>query len=296
VWIKLIMNSMKIAAVIVTYNRKDELKKTVEYLTSQGLPIEIIVIDNNSKDATQEVVKTLSLNANIHYLLQSENLGSAGGFAAGMAYGLKNGFDYVWLFNDDSRPHPSALSTLLTAIKNLSDANLGLIKIGMLRNGKSEASYWKGRRITHYIPKSDTPVKTDLITFDGCFIHTKVIDNIGTCDPNFFMGIYEFDFCLRALDAGFTIYTLPNGLIEDEKKGSASGVPFWRMYYVTRNHLYLGIKRKSAQTIFAFTLLEVKKFLSIMFLQKDKLIKLQYKSKAILDALTGKMGRTVEPK
>jgi GT2 family glycosyltransferase len=110
------------------------------------------------------------------------------------------------------------------------------------------------------------------------------------------MGIYEFDFCLRARDAGFSVYTLPNGLIEDEKKGSANGAPFWRMYYVTRNHLYLGLKRKSGQTILAFSLLETRKILNILFSQQDKTRKLRYKFLAIYHALAGKMGRRVEPR
>jgi GT2 family glycosyltransferase len=221
-------------------------------------------------------------------------LGSAGGFSVGMNY-CKDKFSWIWLFNDDSRPAMGSLDSLLNAIRYLQDPALGMIKIGMLHNGKSESSNWNGRRITRFIDRSDIPVRTDLITFDGCLISTAMIRTIGTCDPLFFMGIYEFDFCLRAADQGFNIYTLPNGLIEDDKLGSVKGTPYWRMYYVTRNHLYLGIKRKSLRTIFQFLVLEAKKILSILLLQSDKYRKLKYKLIAIWHAITKQMGRRVEP-
>lgn len=286
--------SPKIAAVVVTYNRKDDVIKTLHSILGQDPGLDIIVVDNNSSDGTEHIVKDINPNR-IHYLRQRENLGSAGGFAAGMQFGVAHGYDFVWLFNDDSRPAANAFNTLRTAVEDLQDKNLGLIKIGLLKNGKSITSYWRGRRINKLIPVGNVPVRTDLITFDGCLISTQLIKTIGTCDPVFFMGIYEFDFCLRARDAGYLIYTLPNGLIEDEKKGSAKGVPFWRMYYVTRNHLYLGLKRRSAITLVAFSILELKKISNIIFLQKDKAKKLRYKFLAIYHAFAGKMGRRVEP-
>jgi GT2 family glycosyltransferase len=287
------ITSLSIAAVIVTYNRKRELHQTIECIFEQHESIHIVVVDNNSEDGTDDLLKTLHL-PRLHYLRQTQNLGSAGGFNKGMEY-CKDKFDFIWLFNDDSRPAPGSLASLLKAIDELGDAKLGMIKIGMLKDGKSEASYWTGRRVTKFIPRSDRPVRTDLITFDGCLIKTHVVNTIGPCDPDFFMGIYEFDFCLRALDHGFTIYTLPNGLIEDEKKGSAKGTPYWRMYYVTRNHLYLGLKRRSVKTVLQFFTLELKKIFAIIFFQRDKVRKLKYKFLAIYHALFNKMGRQIEP-
>lgn len=284
---------MRVAIIIVTYNRKKELFKTLDYINNLNEAVDIVIIDNNSFDGTKEAIQKIP-SLNIHYLKNDENLGSAGGFAIGMDY-AKDKFDWVWLFNDDSRPHPDSLTSLTSSIKDLDDSKIGLIKIGMLKDGKSESHYWEGRRITKYIPASDKPIRTDLITFDGCLIKAEVIRNIGTCDPKYFMGIYEFDFCLRAADKGYSIYTLPNGKIEDEKKGSVNGIPYWRMYYVTRNHLFLALKRKSLSTLTAFIYLETKKLFNILLYQNDKGLKIRYKLLGIFHALTGKMGRRVTP-
>lgn len=283
----------RIAAVIVTFNRHKELERTIDHLLGQDPEITLVVVDNHSEDGTEELILSMG-NSRVVHLRQETNIGSAGGFSVGMNYCLGK-FQWIWLFNDDSRPKTGSLDSLLNAIARLNDSSLGMIKIGMLHNGRSESSNWNGRRITKLIERSEVPVKTDLITFDGCLISTAMIGVIGTCDPQFFMGIYEFDFCLRASDRGFNIYTLPNGLIEDEKLGSVKGIPYWRMYYITRNHLYLGIKRKSFKTIVQFLNLETKKTIAILFLQRDKYRKLKYKMLAVWHAITKQMGKRVEP-
>src|SRR5687768_15577927 len=107
------IGSPKIAAVIVTYNRKNELLKTIRWIRDlKDAAVDMIIIDNCGVDGSMEAVDDLK-NSHIHYLRQNQNLGSAGGFAVGMEYGLVKKYDFVWLFNDDSRPHPDAFSSLI---------------------------------------------------------------------------------------------------------------------------------------------------------------------------------------
>jgi GT2 family glycosyltransferase len=290
------MKDNRILIGIVTYNRKGTLLKSIEAHIADGIDAsDIFVVNNNSSDGTEyELRQYYPL---VKVFTSKENIGSAGGFAVCMQKANEMNYNYVWLYNDDSRPLLGANALMHECIQDLSkmDANFGLVKMAMLRDGKAEILHWKGRRIPQLISTSPIPIKTDLITFDGCIISTITIREIGTCNPIYFMGMYEFDFCLRARDKNYTIYTLPAGLIEDEKMGSVKGSPYWRMYYNTRNHLYLAIRRKSLKILFGFFESEVKKTYSIVFLQHDKLRKIKYKVKAIFDALLGRMGRRVVP-
>ncbi|MEJ1237900.1 glycosyltransferase [Chryseolinea sp. T2] len=287
---------MKLLVGIVTFNRCATLLNSIkEHVNSHIDESNILVVDNNSDDGTQEQLKLQF--PKIRLVQNPENIGSAGGFAVAMQYALEHQYDYIWLYNDDSHPKSGAKELMATALQDLESKSekIGMLKMGMLRNGKSEASYWRGKRITKWVEKSNIPIKTDLITFDGCIINVGVIRQIGTCDARFFMGVYEFDFCLRALDAGYEIYTLPAGLIEDPKMGSAKGVPAWRMYYVTRNQLYFALKRKSFSAVSSFALLEAKKIASIVFTQDNKRLRLRMKIKALIDGATGRMGKRVIP-
>jgi len=48
---------LKIATIVVTYNRKEKLIRCLQHIQDQNLSTDIIVIDNMSTDGTQEVLK-----------------------------------------------------------------------------------------------------------------------------------------------------------------------------------------------------------------------------------------------
>jgi len=67
---------MKVSIVIPTHNQEEILAKTLDYLTLQDYPkeqYEIIVVDDGSTDATQEMVKSkMGSEANLRYLYQKK--------------------------------------------------------------------------------------------------------------------------------------------------------------------------------------------------------------------------------
>ncbi|MCH7408652.1 glycosyltransferase family 2 protein [Belliella sp. DSM 111904] len=282
-----------IGAVIVTYQRYNELKLTIEALLSEGIGLkDIFIIDNNQGESKDQKFYTQFLGVNtIH---PNENIASSGGFALGMQYVHKVGYGWALLFNDDSRPLKGALNAFYDAINTLKNKPLGLVKIANLNsNGEAIVLHWKGVRKPSYHSISNVPIESDLVTFDGCFIHKDVFDQIGYCDPSYFMGTYEFDYCLKAKDKGFKIYTLPNGLIADEKLGSQGGTPPWRQYYNTRNHLHLGIARRDLSIILAWLIREAKFTYAIFRFQDQKKRRLYLKLLAFLHALKGIRGKVI---
>lgn len=105
--------SGRIAAVIVTYNRLAKLPKTLETVLAQSYGCEwVVVVNNNSTDGTREFLDGLS-DPRLKVLHLDDNLGGAGGFEHGMAYGYNLGADYVWIMDDDCYPEPRALEILL---------------------------------------------------------------------------------------------------------------------------------------------------------------------------------------
>ena len=290
----MLKDNFKIAVVIVTFNRCDELVKTISAIQNQGiLENDIIVINNNSTDNTKNILD--SNYKNIQSIHLNENIASAGGFSKGMQTAFEKGYDWVWLFNDDSRPVEGSLKSILVHL------NSGKIEIGLLKiankdeNNKAVLLYWNGVRKPVSVDVSNEIVQTDLITFDGCIISKKTIEKIGYCDPLYFMGTYEFDYCLKAKDAGIGVYTLPNGLIEDGKLGGKNGTPPWRQYYNTRNHLWLALNRKSFVIFKGWLIREIKYTLSIILSGDKKFIRLVFKLRAIRDAVLNKRGKRYDP-
>ena len=94
---------MRIAAVVVTYNRKELLfKQIVDVVENQSFKVdEYYVIDNNSTDDTEVSVLQYSKCSPVKltYVKLSNNVGGAGGFY----YGLKKAFEDVEWENVNSR-------------------------------------------------------------------------------------------------------------------------------------------------------------------------------------------------
>ena len=74
---------MKIAAVIVTYNRLDMLKEVLDAFDNQiKQPDYLIVVNNASTDNTSEFLELWSKRGSISKIVitTSENIGGSGGF------------------------------------------------------------------------------------------------------------------------------------------------------------------------------------------------------------------------
>lgn len=120
-----------VAAVVVTFNRKDLLIECLDALLAQTRVIDrIFVIDNASTDGTQELLKERGYLANpvVENVRLTVNTGGAGGFHAGVRAAYGAGYDWAWLMDDDTIPARDALENLVSsALSAASRVNLGFV-------------------------------------------------------------------------------------------------------------------------------------------------------------------------
>lgn len=136
----------RIAAIVVTYNRKTLLAACLASLLEQTFPLDAIyLIDNGSTDGTYESLltaehimavatsteaatestKTIPLpthpqkHIEIRYVRLPENTGGAGGFHEGLKRAVEAGFDWLWLMDDDLQATPQALAALIAKKETL---------------------------------------------------------------------------------------------------------------------------------------------------------------------------------
>lgn len=87
---------------IITYNREAQLASTLKQLCAPNSPLneaEITVLDNNSTDNTDKVIKEYSkINKNIKHIKNRYNNGLAGNLIKAMELASK---DYFWILCDD---------------------------------------------------------------------------------------------------------------------------------------------------------------------------------------------------
>ena len=103
---------MRIIAIVVTHNRRDLLARCVTALQSQTRPADkVLVINNDSHDGTVEMLQQRGIE-----FVSQPNVGSAGGWHKGIEIAMSEGFDAVWLMDDDGFADKAALAALERAL------------------------------------------------------------------------------------------------------------------------------------------------------------------------------------
>ncbi|MEI8203323.1 MAG: glycosyltransferase family 2 protein [Bacteroidota bacterium] len=91
---------MKVLAIVVSYNGMQWYDRCFSSLQASTLPIDVFVVDNASSDNSAAFIKT---NFPMIHLIESPvNLGFGHANNKGMRYALDNGYDYVFLLNQDA--------------------------------------------------------------------------------------------------------------------------------------------------------------------------------------------------
>lgn len=184
--------NLKIAVVVVTYNRKKLLLELLESLLVQSRRIDTIyIIDNKSTDGTTEYIESfLSRTPNAKYLIQEENSGGSRGFYSGVKRAFEEGHDWIWMVDDDVEAFPNAIEELL------SYSHLSGCIHGRRLHPDGRPYFWQVKfyeSIAYWLPvprlafNTDNFFKTNTGCFEGMFISREVIKKIGFPDPRFFI-------------------------------------------------------------------------------------------------------------
>jgi rhamnopyranosyl-N-acetylglucosaminyl-diphospho-decaprenol beta-1,3/1,4-galactofuranosyltransferase len=198
---------MKIAAIVVTCNRLKLLVSCIEHLRSQTRPLDAIVVVNNG--STDETSAYLNSQTDLIIITQS-NRGSAGGQEAGVKFAYENGFDWVWLMDDDFFVQPNALASLVEAVSiGGDDHGYGSVAVSNQNSDelcwhtslKSSSNQWMHCRRYSEFPTHKI-CETNAIGFLGIFISKKIIKAIGYPEPRLFLWADDVEYFLRITQIG----------------------------------------------------------------------------------------------
>lgn len=105
----------KILTIIVTYNGMKWLDQCLTSLKNSSVPTDIFLVDNGSTDGSIEFIKENIPEA--IFIKSKENLGFGKANNLGLKYALQNGYDYVYLLNQDAWIESDLLDKMITASK-----------------------------------------------------------------------------------------------------------------------------------------------------------------------------------
>jgi GT2 family glycosyltransferase len=208
--------------VIVSYNVQQYLVACLESLLvgCEGLSVEVLVVDNGSRDGTTEVVARRF--PYVQLLVNAANLGFAR--AVNRALPLARG-RYVLLLGPDTVVPPGALARVV----KLADSAPRVGLVGpVLRDpvtGAVQSSFrpfpsWR-TAFSHYTfakaflrllpspewhPIVDQPTVAGWLSGACLLIRRELLDAVGGLDEGYFMWCEDIDYCRRAIRAGWLLF------------------------------------------------------------------------------------------
>ncbi len=252
----------RLVAVMVTYNRLDQLKVSLARLLDSAADHlqAVVVIDNASTDGTQDWLAEQS-DPRLVVFRSAENGGGAGGFDQGMRLAVAR-FDPDWLvvMDDDARPEPGALAVFQASDLSDTDAVAAAVYHPDGRicdmNRPWTNPFWhrdvfwrtvrNGRDGFHLGTRdygSDTPQSIDGGSFVGLFLSRRALQIGGYPDPSLFLYGDDVLYTLRLTRAGGRIRFDPAIRFEHDFTTLTDGVqrfqPLWKCYYHHRNLLMI---------------------------------------------------------
>ena len=207
---------MKISVVLTTKNEESNISELLDSLIEQEEPFEVLVVDSDSKDRTQEIVKEYSKkNKNIK-LFQYP-----GARSESMNYGIKQATgDAVAFIGGDDTADKNWIKEIRTGLKGTDIVVGKLISKGdeRVKNIGNVKFYHKGINVSY--PGTNTTYKRE------------ILDNLGGFDP-WFSSAEDLEINYRAVNAGYKITHYEKAIVYYRPKGSALAFlkqSFWYGY------------------------------------------------------------------
>jgi GT2 family glycosyltransferase len=320
------INTIKetVAAVVVTYNRKEFLVECLEALLRQEPPIDaIILVDNKSTpdtpaflnkkgflkelppEETTSAWESISCHPDfpeipITTILLPENIGGAGGFHEGVKRAFEAGFDWLWLMDDDVEPQKGCLEGLLK-YKNISQCihPSKIFSDGIAYEWEGYVSLVTGQRVfLHDISFKEGKeyCETNTGCFEGMLVHREIVSKIGFPDKRFFIAGDDSTYGFLAHFHTKVLYTR-DPIIHKKLSSIPQPLSDRSIYYGMRNTFlrirYINERVKKHRSIRnIFILVKASDyFLNILKSPNPKTPSLKTLFRALKDGFTGQYGK-----
>ncbi len=244
---------MRVAAVLVAYNRRELVGEALAALSAQTRPVDhLVVVDNASDDGSAEVIAE-ALEAwgdRATSLRLTRNTGGAGGFAVGIAQAVADPeIDWVWVMDDDTIPSPDALAGALETHRAYAEAGPDdLVVMGSrvlwtdghdhpMNTPKPKIGASKAER-ARAAQVDAMPIRS--ISFVSAFLRAGLVREAGLPVADYFLWNDDFEFSARLLRRGRGLFTGRSVVTHKTKiRGSSDQDPGPRFFFEVRNKLWV---------------------------------------------------------
>lgn len=239
------LEMIDLSIVIVNFNAKEYLRKCLDSIFESDFKnLEIIIVDNNSKDGSQEELKEYAkTKPQIKLILSKKN----SGFSAANNQGIKKAIGrYILFLNPDTNVYPNTFSYMINFMDKNKNVGAATCKVVLLNGQIDDASHrglptpWNSLcyflGLERLFPKSkifggyhmeweDLNKTHEIKACAGAFmiVRREAGEQVGWWDEDFFFYGEDLNFCIELQKMGWTIYYVPK-VSTLHYKGISSGI------------------------------------------------------------------------
>ena len=239
-----------LSIIILAYKSQDKLRVTLRSVFRSDLgryACETIVVDNDSRDGTAEMVErgfpqaTLIRNAN-------------NGFSAGNNIGIRRAHGtFVLLLNPDTELERDTLRLCLDKISG--DESIGIVGCKLIKTDGTldlacrrsfpnpanallrfsglaklfPKSRWASAYNLTFLPE-DRESDVDAVSGAFTMVRRTAVDKVGLLDESFFMYGEDLDWCYRVKHAGYRVVYYPAAVCHHYKGSSSRRAPYRALF------------------------------------------------------------------
>lgn len=105
--------------IVPTYNERDNLPRLAQAILSLPVPVDLLVVDDNSPDGTGKIADHLAAeHGNIHVLHRQEKNGLGRAYCAGFGWALARGYEFIMEMDGDFSHNPSDVPSFIEAARS----------------------------------------------------------------------------------------------------------------------------------------------------------------------------------
>lgn len=236
-----------VSIITLNYNQTEltcDLLKSLREISYSN--IEIIVVDNASKDNPEKVIKQRF--PEVLFIGNHENSGFAGGNNVGIREAKGK---YVLLLNNDTEVAPDFLEPMVECMEQNPEIGACSPKIRFFETkihlqyaGSTAVNPW---RVASYAIGYGEEDKgqydqlgglTHLAHGAAMMVSREAMDKAGLMEDSFFLYYEELDWCEHIKKAGFVIHFVPQSLVLHKESMSVGKNSHLQLYYKTRNRIF----------------------------------------------------------
>jgi GT2 family glycosyltransferase len=239
----------KVGVVILNYNGKSMAEGCLRSVfNARYNNKEVILVDNASTDGSVESLR--SFFPGLRVVVNSENLGVAGGRNCGFREAVRRGNDYVLSLDNDTRIDAHLIEALIAVAE--SDPRIGVVGPKTYSDDGSGTIQCAGGRITYTQNvcsqrgsgeadhgQYDENEDVDYFPGFGFMARREVFERLNFLDESFYgYGHEDTDFCTRAVQLGYRVAYVPQAVLWHRGSATVGSYSARKKYLEAVNSVY----------------------------------------------------------